>query len=53
MKYILEFEKWVNVNEKKSKFDATIKTDSDKRPRIFFFFKKKIIRKPSLKHVVL
>lgn len=30
MKYILEFEKWVNVNEKKSKFDATIKTDSDK-----------------------
>lgn len=30
-----------------------IKTDSDKRPRIFFFFKKKIIRKPSLKHGVL
>lgn len=30
MKYILEFEKWVNVNEKKAKFDATIKTDSDK-----------------------
>ncbi len=30
MKHILEFEKWVNVNEKKSKFNATIKTDSDK-----------------------
>lgn len=30
MKYILEFEKWVNVNEKKAKFDATIKADSDK-----------------------
>ena len=30
MKYIIEFEKWVNINEKKAKFDATIKTDNDR-----------------------